>query len=305
MEGRGTIIVAGASGLVGTALQARLREAGAHLVRLVRRAPQAAGEVGWNPAEGRIDPEGLAGAPAAVNLCGENVAGGRWTAERKQRMWHSRVDSTRLLSETLAVLDPPPRVLVNASAIGFYGDRGEEELDESSPAGRGYLAELAQAWEAACEPAESAGIRVVRLRIGIVLSREGGALAKMLPLFRIGLGGRLGSGRQFWSWIALPDLVRVIDFAIGNESLSGPVNAVSPEAVRNSGFTRALGRVLGRPTLLPAPAAAIRLALGEMGDEMLLGGARVRPGKLERAGFRFEYPGLDAALALELGKETR
>lgn len=300
----GTVVVAGAGGLVGSVLAPRFRARGAHLLRLVRRAPQAAGEVGWDPVEGRLEREGLAGARAAVNLCGENVAAGRWTDERKRRMRRSRVDSTRLLARTLASLDPPPAVLVNASAIGFYGDRGDEELDESSAPGGGYLAELSQEWEAACEPAEKGGIRVVKLRIGIVLSRNGGALAKMLPLFRLGLGGRLGSGKQFWSWIGLHDLVRVIEFAVARESLSGPLNAVSPEPVRNAGFTRALGRALRRPTPFPAPAAAIRLAMGQMGREMLLSGARVSPRKLAEAGFRFEHPGLDSALAHELGKET-
>ena len=278
---------------------------GHEIVRLVRpgSAPARA-QLSWDPESGAIDREGLEGLDAVVHLAGENIASGRWTAARRARLTRSRVAGTTLLSETLAGLSKPPAVLVSASAIGFYGDRGDERLDERSAAGRGFLPELATAWEASTESAERAGIRVVKLRIGIVLSPKGGALAKMLPPFRLGLGGRLGSGRQIMSWIALADLVGAMRFAIVKPALSGAVNATAPGAVSNAEFTRTLARVLRRPAILPLPAFALRVLFGELADEALLAGARVLPRRLEEEGFRFEHPELEEALRFELGGDS-
>ncbi len=295
------VVVSGASGLVGRALVLHLRQAGAVVGCLVRRpAEPGRDEVAWEPATGQIDRARLEGADAVVHLAGENIAAGRWTAARKEAIRTSRVDGTRLLAEALASLARPPRVLVAASAVGFYGHRGDEEVDETSPPGSGYLSDVCQQWEAAALPAAAAGIRVVHLRIGMVLTRAGGALARMLPPFRLGLAGRIGSGRQWMSWIALEDLLAVIERALTRDSLAGPVNAVSPGAVTNAEFTRTLARVLRRPAILPLPGFAVRLLFGEMGRCLLLEGARVRPGKLIADGFPFVYPDLEDALRDEL-----
>jgi uncharacterized protein (TIGR01777 family) len=272
------------------------------ITRLVRRPSADPAEVSWDPSAGTVDAAGLEGLDAVVHLAGENIASGRWTAARKERIRASRVGGTKLLCDTLAGLEAPPAVVVAASAIGVYGDRGDEVLDETSPPGTGFFPEVGQAWEAATSSAERAGIRVVQLRIGVVLSGRGGALSRMLPPFRLGLGGRLGSGTQFMSWIALDDLVAAIRFAILTPSLSGPVNATAPEAVTNAELTRSLGRVLGRPTLFPVPAFALRTLVGELADEALLASARVRPRKLEEAGFQFRHPDLEGALRFELGR---
>lgn len=299
------IVISGASGLVGSALTASL-QANQHLVRaLVRRAVQDdEHEIRWQPGKdltdlGEIDADELNGVDAVVHLAGENIAGGRWTPEFKNRVVNSRVVGTRLLCETLASLPAKPKVLVSASAIGFYGDR-DQPVDEQSLPGDNFLAETCVRWEAETKAAVDAGIRVVNLRIGIVLSPDGGALGKLLTPFKLGLGGIMGDGRQPMSWIALPDLVRAIEFAINTPSLAGPVNAVAPGWVSNRQFTKALGRVLGRPTLIPAPAFALRLALGEMADEMLLGGAPVEPNQLTQAGFEFQADEIEAALRLVL-----
>ncbi|HWP35888.1 MAG TPA: TIGR01777 family oxidoreductase [Thermodesulfobacteriota bacterium] len=291
------VLVSGSTGFIGSALVPVLEARGDTVVRLVRRPPRP-GEaaVAWDPQAGRLDPAGLEGFDAVVHLAGENVAAGRWTAERKRRIRDSRVEGTRLLCEGLARLTRPPQVLVAASAIGYYGDRGAEWLTEESPPGTGFLAEVARAWEGATEPAADRGIRVVRLRIGVVLSPAGGALARMLPLFRRGLGGRIGSGRQYLSWIALPDLTGAVAHVLGPAGPAGPVNAVAPNPVTNAEFAETLGRVLGRPARLPAPAALLRLALGEMADEMLLASARVQPARLLATGYRFRYPELEPAL---------
>ncbi len=289
------ILVSGASGLIGSALIRRL--APSHeVVRLVRRAAATEAEIAWNPDKGTIDAGALEDLGAVVHLAGENVGSGRWTAAKKARIRASRVEGTSLLARSLASLVRPPRVLVSASAIGFYGDRGGEQLDEASSAGSGFLAEVCRAWEAAAAPAAEAGVRVVLARFGVVLAREGGALARMWPLFRFGLGGCLGSGRQFMSWIALEDAVGAIAFLLENESLQGPVNVTSPQPVTNRHFTASLGRVLRRPTLLHAPAFALRAALGEMADEMLLASARVYPRRLLDSGYRFARPDLETAL---------
>ena len=291
------VVIAGASGLVGAATAARLLEQGYHVVRLVRRVPRdPETELYWNPATGEIDADSLAGADAVIHLGGESIAAGRWTARRKAAIRESRVGSTRLLSQALARLPRSPGVFICASAVGFYGDRGEESLTEDRPAGSGFLPEVCQAWEEATEPARQAGLRVVNLRIGIVLSLHGGALARMLTPFRLGLGGVVGNGRQYMSWITLTDLARVIEFVLTNESSAGAVNGVAPNPVTNREFTRTLGRVLGRPTRLPLPGFAVRALFGEMGRTLLLEGCRVQPARLEQAGFAFLHRDLAPAL---------
>jgi hypothetical protein len=297
------ILLTGASGLVGSALAPFLTTGGHRVERLVRGAPRAAGEIGWDPLAGTLDRERLEGVDAVVHLAGESVGGGRWSAARKEAIRSSRVRGTRTLCEGLARLRAPPRVLVSASASGFYGNRGEEPLTESSAPGEGFLAEVCGEWEAATLPAEEAGVRVVRLRIGLVLSPEGGALAAMLPAFRLGVGGRVGSGEQFLSWIAIEDLLAVIHQSLIDEQLRGPVNATSPSPIAQGEFARTLARVLRRPALLPVPAFAVRLALGEMGEALLLEGARVLPRKLLDTGFEFSTPDLEPALRLVLGKD--
>jgi uncharacterized protein (TIGR01777 family) len=302
-RGRGPqrFVITGSSGLVGRNLVAFLTAGGHQVVRLVRREPdRARGEAYWNPAKGEIAADALEGAYAVVHLAGESIAAKRWTAAVKVRILRSRVEGTRLLSETLARLTRPPRVLISASAIGYYGAHGDEPLTEEHPPGSGFLADVCKRWEAATEPSQRAGIRVATLRTGLVLSAAGGALPRMLPAFRCGLGGVFGSGRQHMSWISLDDLVGAIHHLAFTE-VAGPVNAVSPEPVTNAAFTRNLGAVLRRPTLMRLPAPMVRLALGEMGEALLLVGARVQPQRLERSGFRFLYPRVEPALRSELG----
>jgi uncharacterized protein (TIGR01777 family) len=296
------VVVSGASGLVGSSLVPFLTT-GAHRVdRLVRRRPAPGStDVVWDPAQGRLDPSALEGADAVVHLAGESVAG-RWTAARRAAIRESRVAGTRLLVETLARLRRPPRVLVSASAVGFYGPRGDEPLTEAAESGGGFLADVCRAWEAAAVPAQALGIRLVLLRIGVVLSARGGALARLLPPFRLGAGGPVGSGRQAMSWIALDDLVGAVHHVLFDDAVSGPVNATAPAPVTNADFARTLGRVLGRPAVLPLPAPAVRLAFGAMGDEMLLAGQRVLPARLEAARFAFAFPALEGALRHELGR---
>lgn len=292
------VAVTGASGLVGTALVPALHAAGHDVVSLVRRAPSTPDEASWDPVAGSIDADALGEADAVVHLAGESI-GKRWTASTKRKVLSSRVDGTRLVAEAVARLEQPPSVLVCASAVGIYGDRGDEILTEASPRGPGFLADVVDAWEAAADPARQAGIRTVHLRQGLILSRRGGALARMLPPFRLGVGGRVGDGRQWWSWVTLDDAVAAYLFAL-EHPLAGPVNLAAPGTVTNADFTRALGRALRRPALLPLPASAIGLAFGEMGRETLLGGQRVSPALLEAAGFSFSQPDLDAGLAQAL-----
>jgi len=297
------ILVTGAGGLIGAAVGSRLKECGHRVVPLRRTAASSDSGPTWNPESGQVHLGSAVAFDGVVHLAGESIAQ-RWTSQAKARIRSSRVEATRLLSDELARASHPPKVFVCASAIGFYGDHGEEVLDEDSPPGTGFLAGVCQAWEAATTPARQRGIGVVHLRLGIVLARQGGALAKMLPLFRLGLGGRLGSGRQYWSWITLKDVVRVVDLALLDGGLSGAVNTVAPEAATNTCFTAALSRALHRPALLPVPALLVRAALGEMGREALLASGRVRPARLLEAGFSFRFPDLDAAFSHLLANHT-
>ncbi len=302
------IAITGSRGLLGSSLVPFLTAGGHRVTRIVRRPrtgghlPSASG-LSWDTVHGISDPSLLEGIDAVVHLAGENIGAGRWSAARKTRIRQSRVDGTRRLAETIAGLEQPPRVLVCASAIGYYGNRGEELLDENSLGGRGFLADLCREWEAAAEPAVRAGVRTVHLRFGVILSPAGGALARMLPLFRLGAGGVLGSGRQFMSWVGIDDAVGAVLHALASASVSGPVNVVSPEPVTNAEFTRILARVLGRPALMSVPAFALRLAFGELADETLLSSQRAAPARLLATGFRFREAGLEGALRGLLGRE--
>jgi uncharacterized protein (TIGR01777 family) len=295
-------LLSGASGVLGSALHKALSLRRFSVLQLVRAAPTALRQLQWNPAQEPpiAEPEALEGLSAAIHLSGASVAGHRWTAAYKREMAASRVDSTRALAATLARLDRPPQTLLVASAVGIYGERANDFLDETSAPGVGFLADLCRKWEAAAQPAVEAGIRVVHLRLGVVLGPGPGALAEMLPLFRLGLGGPLGSGRQWMSWISLADAVAAMAFALNTPKLTGPVNLTAPQPATNREFTRALSRALHRPAILPAPAFALRLALGQMADEALLASARVYPSKLLDAGFQFAHSTADQALAAAL-----
>jgi uncharacterized protein len=293
------VAISGSTGLIGQPLVQRLAREGHTVSRLVRSASKAKpGDVVWDPEGETIDAAALEGVDAVVHLAGENV-GTRWTEERKRRIRDSRVKGTRLLALTLARLAKRPRVMVQAAATGIYGDRGDEVLDESSHAGTGFLAEVGQAWEGASEMAEEAGVRVVKLRFGIVLTREGGALQRLLLPFRMGVGGRIGSGRQWMPWISRDDAVEVIVRALRDERLRGPVNAVAG-SVRNAEFTDALARALHRPALIPVPSFGLRAVFGQMADEALLSGQRAEPARLREIGHVFHHPTLDVALAAAL-----
>jgi uncharacterized protein (TIGR01777 family) len=289
------VLVTGATGFIGSHLVPFLAGRG-HAVQRVTRRPSHPGDVAWNPAHGEIDAGSLQPPEAVVHLAGENIADDRWTDAKKQRIRDSRVKGTQLLSETLAGLRQRPRVLVSASAVGYYGHRGEEVLTEESGSGKGFLAEVCRQWEAATQPALQAGIRTVHLRNGLVLGADGGVLRTILLPFRLGLGGPVGSGRQYWSWISLTDMLHVIVHCVGTETLSGPVNAVAPNPVTNKEFATTLGHVLNRPTLIPVPEFAARLALGEMANELLFASARVVPARLHTSGYGFTHAALDAAL---------
>ena len=297
------VLVTGASGLIGSALVPFLETGGHRVERLVRRSPEpGASEIRWDPARGLLDPKPLEGANAVVHLAGEPIAG-RWTPARKEAAWRSRVDGTRLLSQVLAGLEHPPCVLLSASATGFYGDRGDERLTEGSGPGSGFLADLCREWEGATSPAREAGIRVVHLRIGLVLTPRGGPLGTLLLPARLGLCGPVGAGRQGMSWIAIDDLLGAIHHALTREDLRGPVNLVAPAPVAQREFVRTLGRVLRRPAVLPAPAAVVRAVLGEMGEKLLLEGAYVVPQRLLESRFEFDTPELESALRSLLGRE--
>ncbi len=291
------ILITGSTGLIGAALAPLLSSRGNEVIRLVRPGSASdADGVHWDPRSGTIDAAALEGLDGVVHLAGENIAAGRWTATQKQQIRDSRVRGTSLLSASLARLARPPRVWVSASAIGYYGNRGDEVLREESPPGSGFLPEVCIAWEAATKTAEDRGIRVVHLRTGMVLSMAGGALAKMLPIFRMGAGGVIGNGRQYMSWIDLDDVIGAIHHALTTDCLRGPLNTVAPAPVTNREFTKALGRVLSRPTLFPLPAFAAQLALGEMANELLLASQRVEPTRLVASGYQFRFPDLEGAL---------
>ena len=297
------IAITGSTGLVGTAVAARVRADGHSVVRLVRSRTDAADTARWDPSSGEVDLGALGDVDAVIHLAGENVAGGRWTAARKRRIHESRGPATARLCETLAAMPRPPKILISASATGIYGSRGDEELDEDSPVDTqgDFLAQVAREWEAGTAPLEAAGARVVKLRIGIVLARHGGALAKMLLPFRLGLGGRLGDGKHWMSWISLHDLTRVVAHALEDDEMSGPVLAVAPKPVTNADYTRALGACLGRPTIFPVPRLGLRLMFGEFA-EVLLSSQRARPSSLLAAGFTFEHAELPAALRYALDR---
>jgi hypothetical protein len=297
---RARILISGASGFLGGALAGALRADGHEVTPLVRRAARER-EASWDPAAGRIDAAALEAHDAVVHLAGENIAAGRWTAARKERIRASRVEGTRLLSETLARLSRPPRRLVCASAIGYYGDRGDELLTEDSAPGDDFLAGVVRAWEAAAEPARAAGIAVVHLRIGVVLDPAGGALARMLMPFKLGLGGRFGSGAQFVSWITRADVVGIVRWLLQQQEPARVYNATAPDPVPNRELARALGAALRRPAVLPAPAFALRVLLGEMAQALLLSSARVVPARLLAAGYAFAHPGIGPALRAVLG----
>jgi len=300
-QGALRVAVTGSHGLIGGALVPLLTTGGHQVKRLVRDRP-GDDDLLWDPDNGSFDLSALEGYDAVVHLAGENIAAGRWTAERKMRIRDSRVVGTRHLCEALSHLAAPPKVLVSASAIGIYGDRGDETLDEQSPAGKGFLADVTQDWEAAAEPAVAAGIRTVLMRLGMVLCPRGGALSKMLTLFRVGAGGVVGGGRQIVSWIARNDAAGAIYHLLMTDRLSGPVNVVSPQLVTNASLTKTLGRVLSRPTVLPLPRSAARLAFGEFADEVLLASTRVKPRRLLETGYTFRHTDLEDALRNMLGQ---
>jgi len=294
------VLIAGASGLVGSTLIPALEADGAEVTRLVRTSA-GAGEIEWHPNNDQIDATTLEGFDAVINFAGENIAGGRWTDELKRKIHDSRVNGTHLLSEAIARLKHPPKVFLCASATGIYGDRGDEILDELSDSGGGFLAGVCREWEQATEPAIAAGVRTVNLRFGPILAREGGMLAKLLAPFKMGMGGKVGSGKQYISWVAIDDVVNTVKLALKDESIRGPLNIVSPHPVTNQEFTKTLGHVLSRPTALAMPAFAVRLAFGEMADEMLLTSQRVIPKKLNDVGYEFQQPELEGALRKHLG----
>ena len=291
------ILVSGSHGLVGKALTHSLTDDGHEVVRLVRREHDfGSPEVEWYPDQGRIDAQHLEGIDAVVHLAGDNIATGRWTGQKKRTIRESRVQGTTLLSDTLASLSRPPSVFISASAIGFYGNRGDETLTEKSAPGNDFLAKVCIDWETATKSAAEKGIRTTHARFGVILDAREGALAKMLPPFRAGIGGKIGSGKQWMSWIALADVIGGLKFLLDAKSIAGPVNFVAPDPVTNAQFTSTLGRVISRPTIFPMPAFAARLAFGEMADALLLSSQRVDPAVLEDNGFMFSWPTLEPAL---------
>ncbi len=300
------ILITGSTGLIGSTLVSLLTGQGHTVTRLLRpnsnKALASEASIKWEPEAGKIDAALLEGFDAVVNLAGDSLASGRWTERKKAALRDSRIKSTVLLSETLAKLKNPPRVLVCASAIGYYGDRGDEALTENATKGSGFLADLCQDWEAATRTAAAAGIRVVNLRIGVVLSSRGGALAKMLLPFQLGAGGEIGSGKQYFSWITVDDVAGIILHVINESSLSGPINATAPKAVTNREFTKTLGKVLFRPTLIPIPDFALRVLFGEMAEECLLSGQNVIPAKLKSSGYKFQETEIESALRHVLAK---
>jgi len=292
------ILISGATGMIGSALAGHLKKAGHHVFRLVRRKMDMGIDgVYWLPEEGEIDANSLNGFDVVINLAGENIASGRWTQKKKRKIRDSRVIGTRLLVDTLLKQSKKPKLLINASAVGYYGDRGDEVVTEESKPGDGFLSRVCQEWEHAASAAQEGGIRTIYLRIGVVLSSKGGALAKMLPPFRMGLGGKLGTGKQWMSWITLEDIIGIVNFLIDQEDISGPVNAVAPNPVTNATFTKTLANTLGKPAFFPMPSFVVRLLFGsELADAILLGGEKVACKRLEDAGYDFTFPTLKEAL---------
>ena len=299
------VLVSGATGLIGTALSSELTDGGHRVIQLSRSQPSSEDTIRWDPDRGSLDASRLEGIDAVVHLAGEIIFSGptdRWTTEKKRRIMESRKKGTRLLAETIAGLSEPPKVMVSASAVGYYGDHGNELLTEESAMGSDFLAEVCGEWEAAADPAREAGIRVAHPRFGLVLSPDGGALGATLPIFKLGLGGKIGSGRQYWSWVTLDDVVGAVVHSLTNETVSGPVNVGSPNPLTNAEYTKVLGNVLNRPTVFPLPAPAARLMLGEVADALLLASQRMEPAKLKETGYEFRYPELEGALRHLLGK---
>ena len=290
------ILISGSHGLVGTALIKALEPDGHEIYHLVRHYPNSPSEIEWSPDRYSIALSLIEGFDAVVHLAGESIAEGRWTDEKKKRIRESRTRGTKLLADALANLTQPPKTLVSASAIGYYGDRDDELLTEESAPGNDFLSEVCVEWEQATSHATNMGIRVVNARFGIILDKEGGALKKMLPPFRMGIGGRIGSGKQWMSWISLDDVIGALKFALTNDSLTGPINFVAPNPVRNAEFTKTLGNVLSRPTIFPIPAFGVRFAFGEMADALLLSSQRVKPKRLKAAGYQFQHSDLRSAL---------
>ncbi|MFF3020705.1 TIGR01777 family oxidoreductase [Streptomyces sp. NPDC057939] len=293
------IAITGSSGLIGQALVQSLRSDGHDVVRFVRRAPTAPDEARWDPAGGHVDPAGLAGCGAVVHLAGAGVGDSRWSAAYKREIRDSRVLGTAAIARAVAGLDSPPPVLVCGSAIGYYGDTGDRAVDESAPAGQGFLPSVCVEWEAAASPARDAGVRTVFARTGLVVASEGGAWGKLFPVFRAGIGGRLGNGRQYWSFISMHDEIAALRHLIDTPDLSGPVNLTAPEPLTNREITAAMGRVLHRPTLFAVPAPALRIAIGEFSEDVL-GSQRVRPARLLESGFVFRHPGIDDSIRAAL-----
>jgi hypothetical protein len=298
------ILISGSHGLVGTAFIKSLETDGHEIFRLVRHYPNSEAEIEWSPDRYSIQLARIEGFDAVVNLAGESIAEGRWSDEKKRRIRESRVKGTKLLGDALANLAKPPKTFICASAIGYYGNRGDETLTESSTPGDDFLADVCVEWEKATTLATEKGIRVVNARFGVILDAHGGALAKMLPPFRMGIGGKIGSGKQWMSWIALDDVVGALKFALANETLKGPVNFVAPNPVTNAEFTKTLGKVLSRPTLFAIPAFGVRLAFGEMADALLLSSQRVEPERLKTTGYEFQYSQLQTALSHALQKQS-
>jgi uncharacterized protein len=294
------VVVTGASGLIGSALVSSLEAEGHEVIRLVRRPPRDPHERHWDP-NAEPDPALVEGADAVVHLAAETISGW-WTEKKKERILNTRVRGTENIARAIAMADRKPRVFVSASGIGYYGHRKDEVVTEASSGGNGFLADLARQWEAMTKPAVEAGVRVVLLRLGVVLSMRGGALPQMLPPFKIGLGGKVGNGKQFWPWITLDDVIGVIRFAIENESLGGPINVCSPQQTTNKEFTKALGRALRKPTFFPLPSVVVTLTLGEMGQDALLTSTRARPEKLEQSGYSFKHPRIEEALSAVLSE---
>jgi uncharacterized protein (TIGR01777 family) len=299
-KGPRRIAIAGASGFIGSALARHLESMGHAVIRIGRRENPKHGNIKWDPDKGVLDPSGLAGVRIVINLCGANTGAKRWTTEYKKELIDSRVIPTDLLARTIATLDPHPRVLVNMSAIGYYGDRGDEEIDEDSSSGNGFLAELVRRWEGAADPAREAGIRVVHPRTSPVLNPAGGMLQKLLPYVKLGGGAIIGSGKQWVSWISRTDVIRALSWASLHESLGGPLLVSSPAPVRNAEFMRTLARAVHRPTLVTVPAGVVRMMFGEMGEETVLSGQNIIPRQLLDSGFQFDHPVLEEALAYEM-----